>query len=35
VRIRQANLMAGPSNVKLAGQATEFAISPTARSSSD
>jgi len=30
VQIRQGNLMAGPSNVNLAGQATEVAVSPTA-----
>jgi tricorn protease len=30
VRIRQGNLMAGPSTAQLAGQATEFAVSPTA-----
>lgn len=30
VRIRQGNLMAGLTNVKLAGQASEFAVSPTA-----
>ncbi|MGB7643976.1 MAG: S41 family peptidase [Pseudomonas fluorescens] len=30
VQIRQGNLMAGPSNVNLAGQATELAVSPTA-----
>lgn len=30
VRIHQGNLMAGPVNVNLAGQATELAVSPTA-----
>lgn len=30
VRIHQGNLMAGPANVNLAGQATELAVSPTA-----
>lgn len=30
VQIRQADLMAGPSNVNLTGQATELAVSPTA-----
>ncbi len=30
VHIRQGNLMAGPTTVQLAGQATEFAVSPTA-----
>ena len=30
VQIRQVNLLAGPTNVNLAGQATEVAVSPTA-----